>query len=298
MLKFQLRRAIDYAYARDYVTRQTVNEFFGGPPPYDPQDEKFEDASSLFNEWLIFEYQPKKNTNIITEYYLRDPDELSPGELKELKDIVESQFYEWVEIVSKKAGRWFKAYGLFTGKTYTIHDINASINLPDKGSFYVRLAKVNNQWHSVGSNPLVMPLSHTNRLKNSMRLKPGEKSRLSCRDTLDLILPQPDQQQTFFTRKEIKAKQKKIEKKYNKICKKQGIQVAFPEVLDFIYNENYQTNFSDWLKDITKLGFEFGFIANNLGLFQDAWNFFPHKKLDGKPPAQMCSDIYGESKET
>ena len=98
----------------------------------------------------------------------------------------------------------------------------------------------------------------------------------------------------FFTKKEIKAKQKMLGEKYQKISQKLNIKVSFTTVLEFIYNENYQTNFTDWQKDISVLGFEFDFISDNLKLFENIWNFYPHKRLGGKSPAQMYTEIYGK----
>jgi len=293
-MKFKLRKVVDFAYAHNLVTPEVIEDFFGGPPPFAPGEEWFDESSSLFNEWLIFEYQLSTDTNIIGDYYLKNPENLKQVELKELKAVVETQIYEWVELISKKERQWIKVYGLLTGKTYTVYDVAASVNLPDRGSYNTRLAKIGNRWYAVGCDPLVMPVTYTKRSRQLYRFKPGEKTRLSCKDTLQLMLPKGEKEQMFFTKKEIKAKQKMLGEKYQKISQKLNIKVSFTTVLEFIYNENYQTNFTDWQKDISVLGFEFDFISDNLKLFENIWNFYPHKRLGGKSPAQMYTEIYGK----
>jgi len=258
--------------------------------------ENFENIEGLFNEWLIFEFKLNSQT-IAAQYYFKNPDSLAEELLDELKQILETQFFDMLEIVDLKRGEWLKAYAFSTGKTYKIYEKRGSLSLPSRGSFWGRLAKVKNRWYLVGSNPLSFPVSHTPRAKKIF-LKENKGQALSAQDVLKFLLPdeskeskKPDLSQ--LTLKSIKNKRKKIEKRFNKLIKKYDLKTTFQEVVDFVYRENYKTNHADFYKDITKLGIPENIVFKNIQLFGDIWNYFPHKNLKNKSPAEMYRKRYG-----
>lgn len=52
--------------------------------------------------------------------------------------------------------------------------------------------------------------------------------------------------------------------------------------------------FNEWLaEDIIAIGVPEHMIADNLSFFQNLWNFFPHKKLNGACPAERYHKAYG-----
>lgn len=172
-----------------------------------------------------------------------------------------------------------------------------SLSVPSKGSFWGRLAKVNNRWYLVGSNPLFFPITYTPRAKK-MFSKQNKDQRLSAKDVLSFLLPDESRKNeeidmSQLTPKAIKNKRKKIEKKFNKLMKKHDLKIAFKQMIEFVYQENYKTNHADFYKDIAKLGIPEEIIIKNIQLFGDIWNYFPHKTLDGKSPAEKYREIYG-----
>lgn len=51
--------------------------------------------------------------------------------------------------------------------------------------------------------------------------------------------------------------------------------------------------FADFYKDLTSIGITEKMIVENTKFFQDFWNYFPHKILGGKCPAEKYKDVYG-----
>lgn len=298
MLKIKLGKIVNYAYQKsEDVIRKAMAEFFGKTEIY-PEMENFESIQGLFNEWLIFEFKLKSGTNIISDYYFKNPDNLSQEFLDELKQIIETHFFDLLEIQKIKPGEWFKGYAFFTGKIYKVYEKTGTLNYPSKGSIWGRLAKVNKRWYLVGSNPLFLPLTHTPRTKK-MFLRKNKGKRTSCREVLRFLLPSSNEgikkeDPRELTSKQLKNKKKKIKKKYEKLAEKYNLKVSFQQVVDFVYQENYKTNHLDFYKDLAKLAFcNEDIIFKNIQLFGDIWNYFSHKKLKGKSPAEMYKETYG-----
>lgn len=110
MLKIKLGKVIDYAYQKgEDVIRKAMAEFFGKIEVY-PEMENFQNIQGLFHEWLIFEFELKSGASIISDYYFKNPDNLSRGLLDELKQIIETQFFDLLEIVDVEPGEWLKLY--------------------------------------------------------------------------------------------------------------------------------------------------------------------------------------------
>ena len=116
-------------------------------------------VQSIFNEWLIFEFKLPNGMNIATEYCLRNPDQLPKDQLKELEQIIKTQFYEMLEIEKVLPGEWVEAYGLYSGRTYRIFDhlLSLSAAKEGKGCFPGRLAKLEGCWILVGADTFFLP---------------------------------------------------------------------------------------------------------------------------------------------
>lgn len=296
MLKIKLGKIIDYVYEDENLIRKAMAEFFGKAEIY-PEMENFEQVQGLFNEWLIFEFKVDSAT-IAAEYYLKNPDSLSNKYLDELKQILETQFFDILEVAEIKRGEWIKVYPLSKGKTYKVYDIMASSTIPPKGSFWGRLAKVDNRWYLVGSNPLFLPLTYTPRMKK-MLFQESKRKSMFAKDVLGFLLPAEDKNVSWqtplsLTLKQLKNKRKKIEKEFAKLAEKYNLKVSFKELVNFVYQENYKTNHADFYKDIAKLGIPEELIVKKTQLFVNLWNYFPHKSLRGKSPAEMYKEKYAK----
>ena len=124
--------------------------------------------------------------------------------------------------------------------------------------------------------------------------KSENKETISAKLTLPFLLPPKGKQQKIIvTKKEIKNKRKKLQKNYEKLKEKYGISTSFDKLKDFLFNENYSSHFADFYTDIEVIGIKRDMVIENTQFFQDFWNYFPHKKLDGKCPADRYREAYG-----
>lgn len=88
-----------------------------------------------------------------------------------------------------------------------------------------------------------------------------------------------------MTKKEILEKRQEIEKELLMMLKETGSAFSLDDIKDVIYNEDGQ----DCLTDIIAMfdnGQGLAELENVLELVNDAWNYFPHKILDGLSPEE------------
>lgn len=294
MMKFKFARIVNYAYSKQELVRQALKEFFGDNIP-GQEEPMYEEINALFNEWLIFGFKLPDETSITVEYFLKNPDALDQSLLDELEEILKSQFYDLLEVVEVKRGQWLKLYSFTKGRVIKVWDKAGSLSVSEKATITGRVARVRGRWYLVGSNGIQLPFSSTPRHKRFIRqVKDGFK--FTPKDTLGFLLEKDDSKQSaqpkIYTAKEIKNKRKKLEKKFARLAKKYLFRVDFDKVVEFVNNENYQSNHADTYKDLVELGIPEEAVLNSLPLFQDIWNFFPHKSLNGKYPAEMYREAY------
>lgn len=292
MLKVKLSKIIDYAAKDEKVYRKAWDDFFKDLEIY-PGMEGFDEVIALFNEWLVFDFKFPSGVNALVDYFFKNPDNLQDEVLAELEQIVKTQCFEMLELIDLKKGEWLKVYGLFSGKTYKIYEVSGSLTCPDYGTFWGRLARIDGRWQLVGGSPVFLPTTTSPRLKKVF-LK--EKKKPSPKDVLTFLLPKNNKnvgESAYLTPKQIKNKRKNLEKKFNKLAQKNDLKTSFKEVVDFVYRENYKTNFADYFTDLKKLRIPQKLIIEKANLFNDIWNYFPHQTLKGKSPAEAYQERYG-----
>lgn len=295
MLNFRIGKIVAYIGRTGIDLEKAAQDFFGKYEIY-PNMSYWEQISSLFNEWLVFDYRPKNGLTITADYYLKSLDKLSPSLLNELKQIVETQTYDLFEAEDVSPGKSMNVWGLFRGKKYKVLEKSLSFAIQDrKGSFYNRIARVNGKFYFIGSHPFIFPITHTDRARNFFKQTKGKP--VTPKDVLPLIIEKESGKRSdlipSLTKKGIKAKRKKLEKKFKKLSQKYGLTIPFRKLTDFVYQEAYQDHFADFYKDITTVGLPERMIVDNVKFFQDIWNFFPHKKLGNKCPAEKFKEAYG-----
>lgn len=288
MLKVKLSKVIRYATQHESMMRKAVEEFFG-KTPIDPHMENIESISGLFNEWLIFDFKMPSDTTFIVDYYFKNPDSLPKEQLEELQQVIETQQFEMLELHSVKRGEWLKVYGLHSGKNYTVYEYSGSLAAPEKGTFWGRIANVHDKHILVGSNSMYFPTTATPRLKKFyLDNKPDH---FSPKDVLPLILPQRAKpsliEKKQMSKKELEKKRASLKEQFEKLQKDNSLSVSFESIVSFVYNEHYKTNFADFFTDLIKLGIPEKIVFFKADLFNDIWNFFPHKLLNGKSPHEM-----------
>lgn len=291
-MNFKLGKVISYIGRSGVNLEKAAEEFFGKNEIY-PGMPDFEQISSLFNEWLIFDYKLSSGSTIISDYYFKNPDRLPDNLMDELKQIIETSIYDLFEVEKSDPGVSLFVWGLFTGKRYKVLEKSLSLSLGDRrGCFYNRIAKVNGNYYFIGSNPAFLPVTHTDRSRKVF--KSENKETISPKLALTFFLPSKSKpQKIIVTKKEIKNKRKKLQKQFEKLKEKYRISTTFDQLKDFLFNENYQDHFADFYTDISAIGITKEMVVENTQFFQDFWNYFPHKMLDSKCPADKYRESYG-----
>ena len=88
--------------------------------------------------------------------------------------------------------------------------------------------------------------------------------------------------------KEIMSERMKIENKFKDLLRGKEKYFDFDDILEIIFNEED----SDDLMAIVQIfdNSDISKLSDVLELATDAWNYFPHRSLDGKSPAEMVEE--------
>ncbi|MDO8657791.1 MAG: hypothetical protein Q7K55_03560 [Candidatus Levybacteria bacterium] len=284
---FPLRKVIDFAMKKPVEVDRAYTQVFGSLPFSDLK----QDWEELFLEWLIFDYKLSSGATFLIEYVLRNPDKLSEGTLNQFEQIVKTQFYSQFEILNIKKGEWVEVENLFTGKVYKVSEKKGSETLSEKGVIPGRIAKVEGKWYLVGANSIYFPITHTERAKKNMRKL--KIKNFSPKDTIKLLR---SQEKSSFepikipTKRELKEKRKKLKEEYEVVIEKFKATLLFADLVEAIYKEE-RVNVLDFWKNLEKSGLKFEMLIENTSLFQDIWNYFPHKCLGNKSPIEIFAEF-------
>lgn len=88
-----------------------------------------------------------------------------------------------------------------------------------------------------------------------------------------------------MTKKEILEKRQEIESELLVMLRETGSDFSLDDIKDVIYNEDGQDSLTDIIA-MFDTGQGAAELENVLELVNDAWNFFPHKILDGLSPEE------------
>ena len=273
---------VEFALKEEQTVDRALEEFLGVVVP--PEEEK-EEIFSLFTEWLIFNFCTQRTLSFLNEYILVNPDALDSPVLSEFREIAESHWYGGFEILKVKRGEFFQLEHLFSGRKIKVFDRLGSQNAPPEGTIVCRVAKVGGQHYLVGSNPLFLPLSHTQRMKKMMR----ERKQDFCsspKQSLQLFLAKKEPPR-FYNQREILKKRSELKKEYLALSERYPIMSPFADLIGRVYLEKRAESFPDILETLFKSEKAKEVIINNYKLLQDIWNFFPHKILRGKCPTEL-----------
>ena len=87
------------------------------------------------------------------------------------------------------------------------------------------------------------------------------------------------------TREEIIKKRADIKNQLNEIIDSMGLSVSFDEIKKVIYNEQDQSALHEIISKFNK-GQDIDELNKILAIVNDAWNYFPHKILNGLSPVE------------
>ena len=282
-MKLPFHLILDYAHTKIEVVNQAFTEFFAKTNLPDNTQEK--EAFPLFVEWLIFDFRQQSGVSFLNEYILKNPDKIEEKILNQLKQVAETFIYGGFEIVyvDRKLSL-INLEHLFSGKTYAVYDKMGASSVAEKGTIINRIAKVDGGWYMVGSNPIYLPNTFTKRFKKILK---GQS-----------VYPSPQDTWLFFTNRtkytepenlskdDVVKKRQSLKKQYELLVKKHNFKLSFAKLLSLIYEENGSPPLDIWAK-ITKQGISNEVFVMNTALFQDIWNYFPHKILNNNSPVEI-----------
>lgn len=283
MISF-LPKVIAFAQRQPALLDRALEEFFGKVPP--PDKEK-DTALALFHEWLIFDYLQPSGLSFISEYYLTNPDKLSESKLAQFKTILESQKYGGFQILSRESNpHWWHLEHLFLGKKYRVYDpINTE--LPNKGTLIMRIGIVNHCYSFIGFVPLYVPSSYTAKAGADFK---GRNLYQSPKEAWAILakhdLPPPPK----VSRKAVRQKQKQLKKQYQKLAAEQNLPISLAELTALINNESGGPPMDFW-QDLIKKGLPDEVFKKQWQLFEDLWNYFPHRILNNQSPVELYNEL-------
>lgn len=287
MMKLPFHLVINFAYTREQEVRKSRREFFSDAEPLTKEQEK--EALPLFYEWLIYDYRLANGSSFIIEYSLRNPDNLDKDMVSCFRQVVESQWYGAFEIVRVKRGKWLHLKHLLTGRKIKVYDQTSSATIPEQGTLIGRIGKINKQWYFVGSNPIYLPVTYTNRMKKLFQ-KTNQQYFSSPKDTWRLFALKAVPPPAETSSEEIKRKRKLVRQEYQSLAKKHNLSLSFKQVAAEIYEEDNVSPLKIF-KRLMKQGLPKEVLVENLKIFEDIWNYFPHKIHKGKSPVEVYQEI-------
>ena len=282
MLKVKLGKAFAFLPDTNIDPNQALLELMGDIDPTQLNVSE-EILQGLSGEWLLFDYKPKNGRTLIEQYYFSDPDNLRKTELSELKQIIETQSLHLFQTYAVSQLPYVFLQSVFTGKKFKVYDRALSQSIDSlQGSFFGRIAKVDKTYYLVGSNPVTFPIRHTQR---SIKIFTKEKTPApSLKDIVKSLVKSKRQKQKIVN---LEQERKKLEKRFHELAAIFQAKATFAEVVEFIHQEKYDHNFADFLTDLMKIGIPEVMCIENIDLFQDMWNYFPHKQLENKCPHEL-----------
>ncbi len=281
---------INYAHTKPKEMEGAGYEFFGSEPPSTDQED---DAIPLFGEWLIYDFKQDNGITFLAEYCLKNPDNLTEDTINKMIQVAETNQYSQFEIRSQRLGEWIELEDLKTGEVIKIWDTTGSSHDFKKGTLHGRRALIDSKWCFVGANPIYMPVTNTQRMKKFLR-KTFKDVKITPKDTWELIKKQNAVSPEVPSIRELPSLRKKLKQKFVKLTRKYSCKISFKDITDAVYKED-RADVSGFWQDLIKKGLAEELFFKEYQLFNDIWNFFPHRCLDDKSPLEVFVDLKGKT---
>lgn len=285
-MKLPFHLVIDFAHTQQGDVQKALGQFFGQTSFPDKDQE--EEAYPLFSEWLIFDYKQANGLTFLADYILRNPDDLDKKLLSSFQQVLASQWYGEFEITEVVRSKYVLLEHLYSSTKVQVYDKTSTVSIPEEGTLHARLGKNDGKWYFVGANPIYMPLTHTKRMKQLLQ-KEIDRPKFSPIDTWRLLsqkVPPPPKENA----QDIKKKREDLRRQYMDTMKRFGATLPFQTLTKIIYEETSSQPL-DLFMALTKKGMPEELIFTESQLLQDIWNYFPHKILHGKSPAELFQKL-------
>lgn len=281
-MRLPFHLVIDFAHTKPDSTRKAFLEFFGENLP---EAETEEQASPLFSEWLIFDFRQPSGVSFLTEYALKNPDTLHEETIKDFTDVIKTHSYGIFEIKSVKRPEWIELENILKGNKMKVYDKTSTPTIPERGILHARIGKVRGKWYFVGSNPTLTGVEFSPRMKKVLRESLTDIL-FSPRDTWKMVSSPKNPPPPRVNPHIVREKREELEKSYSELKRKYTLKPEFEDIVRFVYEENNASPLDVW-KHMVNKGIPEDVFVSNTQIFEDVWNYFPHKILRGKSPVEL-----------
>jgi hypothetical protein len=101
----------------------------------------------------------------------------------------------------------------------------------------------------------------------------------------------------LLTPKEIVEYRALLSERISALLEKNKSSKTVDDVASFIFHADHEQNASERLVDLIRIfNVPEAQLDMIIGLVQDAWNYFPHRALDGRSPAEVMAERMTVSK--
>ena len=92
----------------------------------------------------------------------------------------------------------------------------------------------------------------------------------------------------YESKQEVLERRRELEQEITAMLEEVGSEFSLQDVTDAIYNETEEDDMTGIIAMFDRGG-DASELSNILELITDAWNYFPHKLLNGRSPAEILA---------
>lgn len=272
-----------YLEQDETIFLDAMREFFDRPDLRSGNEmETTQGEENLFIEWLFFDYKLKNGKTMLKDFYESNPFGLSKNDLSIYKNLQEN-IYGLYKIKKVDVGRGLYLENLRTMKKYFVHEFSGSLEAKSGDSVFGRIGKVEDHYELVGCDATVISANFGENFLNDFR---KFEDTLTPKTIRGICAKKADQSHRL-TKEEFSQERKEIEECIVELLGRSESDFSLADVKDAIYNEEEQ----DDMMHVMAM-FDRGRpdeLSEVLDLVTDAWNYFPHKSLNGLSPMEITN---------
>lgn len=291
MKKGTIRQLHDYFFGTkefDADIKRAIAEFF--ETEFCPGATlKFEDKEEeLFLEWFAFDFRLSTGEKLFEYFFNHNPLNLSKNDLA-VYESLQFNKYSLFKVLKVDSKGFLKIGNIFSNKIYEVVEKRAAQELEEGDTITGRVGKIGDHFELVGSSSIMIPECDIIKIK---KIVEEEKQEFNPKLMRKFWRKSMDEWRDPYS--EVNTKRTEIEKDLRDLLKKHQSQFSLDDIKTIIYYEKD----NDDMMEIVQI-FDRGKpdeLQPILDLITDAWNYFPHKSLDGLSPMEKLNQTKEEDK--
>ncbi len=235
----------------------------------------------LFMEWVIYDYELKNGKKVIDEYLDKNKSKLSEKERETYRALKQNK-YGFYQIKKIKIGEWLELKDMENGQLHKVVEYQGTFNAEIGNVIIGRIGSVIDHEELIGCEGPYYPKEAAGELREILKNIDAPMSPKFTR--YFYVIPKP------ISKNEIERGRKEIAVVFKSFLKDANSPFTFKQILDII---DCETGRKDFYKIVAVFNdTEISDPETIMELVTDAWNYFPHKSLDGKAPIEMVGKKY------